>query len=151
MTGSVVGEYEARVADSGLSRDEAQVLFAQRLDELRMRLAAWRPASKGLLGFFGGRSDVPKGLYVFGSVGRGKTMLMDIFFDQTHFRPKRRLHFHEFMGEVHDRIADARNASKGDPIPVVAKEIASQSRLLCFDELHVTDIADAMILGRKWV
>ena len=71
-----------------------------------------------------------------------------MFFEHVDFAPKRRLHFHEFMGEVHDRIAAARKSVDGDPIPTVAGQIAGESRLLCFDELHVTDIADAMILGR---
>ncbi len=75
-------------------------------------------------------------------------MLMDLFFEATTFRPKRRVHFHEFMAEVHDRIGAARKQVPGDPIPHVARALAAKARLICFDELHVTDIADAMILGR---
>jgi cell division protein ZapE len=149
MRQSVVAQYEKRVEHDGLVHDEAQARIAARLDELGQALRNWRRPGKGLLGMFGGAgSETPKGLYLHGAVGRGKTMLMDVFFEHVNFKPKRRLHFHEFMAETHERISDARQQSKGDPIPIVAEQIAAQSRLLCFDELHVTDIADAMILGR---
>ena len=75
-------------------------------------------------------------------------MLMDLFFEAVRFRPKRRVHFHEFMAEVHDHIGAARKSVPGDPIPHVAQVLAAKAHLICFDELHVTDIADAMILGR---
>ena len=89
-----------------------------------------------------------RGLYIHGSVGRGKTMLMDLFYESLTRKDKRRLHFHRFMAEVHDRIAKARAVVKGDPLPTVAAGFADSTSVLCFDELHVTDIADAMILGR---
>ena len=97
---------------------------------------------------WGRTAEAPQGLYLHGGVGRGKTMLMDLFFEDVDFSPKKRLHFHEFMADVHDRIARGRATTDGDPIPFVAGEIASESGLLCFDELQVTDIADAMILSR---
>ena len=88
------------------------------------------------------------GLYLYGSVGTGKTMLMDLFFEFAPIDKKRRVHFHEFMADVHDKIAKARKRQKTDPIPIVAQQIRDATTLLCFDELHVMDIADAMILGR---
>lgn len=149
MKKSMAALYEERIQEGGLTRDAAQLEIAKRFDTLATELRSWRPPGKRLFGMFGGGgTPPPKGLYVHGSVGRGKTMLMDLFFDNIAFKPKRRLHFHEFMAETHDRIAEARQSHKGDPIPAVADAIAAQSRLLCFDELHVTDIADAMILGR---
>jgi cell division protein ZapE len=149
MQHSIAVEYALRIKDGGMTHDAEQAKAAVRFDELWQSLSAWRPPGRGLFNMFSKRGKgAPKGLYVHGQVGRGKTMLMDLFFEHVDFEPKRRLHFHEFMAETHDRIAEARETSKGDPIPIVAERIASQTRLLCFDELHVTDIADAMILGR---
>jgi cell division protein ZapE len=140
---------ENLVQSREIEADDAQHRVAMALDRLEQALAAWRPRRSGLLGLLGGRSgDPPRGLYIHGAVGRGKTMLMDLFYASARSAPKRRLHFHEFMADAHDRIAAARKRVEGDPIPHVAEEIASGARLLCFDELHVTDIADAMILGR---
>ena len=140
---------EARMAAGEMDRDEAQLAVARRLGELEAGLLGWRGGRRwSLAGLFGGQSPVPRGLYIHGKVGRGKTMLMDLFYETSRFPAKRRLHFHEFMAETHDLIGAARKAVDGDPIPHVAAQIASGTRLLCFDELHVTDIADAMILGR---
>jgi cell division protein ZapE len=149
MDGGAAETYRKRAAAGDIEFDSAQLAAAERLDDLARELVRWRPARRG---FFAAlrREDkaTPKGVYLHGGVGRGKTMLMDLFFAGVAFAPKRRLHFHEFMAEVHDRIAQARKSVDGDPIPHVAREIAQNARLLCFDELHVTDIADAMILGR---
>lgn len=140
---------KARVAAGEMDADVAQLAAAERLSALDRSLGAWRSSRRWRLGgLLGGRTPPPHGLYIHGKVGRGKTMLMDLFFESTTFPSKRRLHFHEFMAETHDRIGAARKQVDGDPIPRVAAEIASSAGLLCFDELHVTDIADAMILGR---
>ena len=91
---------------------------------------------------------MPRGLYLFGDVGRGKTMLMDLFYETVDFDNKKRLHFHPFMREVHRLIKQMRVRDEGDPIPLVAEAIMKDTSLLCLDELHVNDITDAMILGR---
>ena len=141
---------EARMAGGEMDRDEAQLAAARRLTELDQTLVAWlRTRRWGFGSLFGGKKKPPpRGLYLHGKVGRGKTMLMDLFYETAQFPSKRRLHFHEFMAETHDRIGAARKSVQGDPIPQVAAAIAAEGGLLCFDELHVTDIADAMILGR---
>ena len=151
MTRSVVALYESQVAEGRLSPDAGQLAAAVRLDQLAALLVRRAAAPKpGLLAKFLREPPAPfvRGLYLYGSVGRGKSMLMDLFFETVGVALKRRLHFHEFMSEVHDRIARGRATTDGDPIPFVAVEIAAEAPLLCFDELQVTDIADAMILGR---
>ena len=144
---TLLDKYRALVANGVIEADPAQAAAAARLAEAARSLRRWH-RREGLAALVRGSEPPPKGLYIFGPVGRGKTMLMDLFFEATTFRPKRRVHFHEFMAEVHDHIAAARKNVPGDPIPHVARALAAKARLLCFDELHVTDIADAMILGR---
>lgn len=145
---NILKRYDERVSLGEIEPDGAQRAAAERLGQLDADLAVLGADQGPLKRFFSKAPEPPRGLYIFGAVGRGKTMLMDLFFEETAFEPKRRAHFHEFMADVHDRIGVARNTVPGDPIPHVAKEIARDARLLCFDELHVTDIADAMILGR---
>lgn len=147
-TGTILKRYDERIDLGEIEADVAQRSVAARLDALQVALKAHVP-SPGLLKRFLTKSQTaPKGLYIHGGVGRGKTMLMDLFFEEIDVAPKRRAHFHEFMSDVHDRIGKARAEVPGDPIPHVARQIAEDARLLCFDEFHVTDIADAMILGR---
>ena len=157
MSASVSAQYAAQVAAGKIERDDAQQAIVDRLAQLENELAERRLARKSSsLGWlFGSREAEPiKGLYIFGDVGRGKTMLMDMFFAASRVVRKRRVHFHEFMGEVHERLHALRQKAKlgeisgEDPIGLVAAAIAQETRLLCFDEFHVTDIADAMILGR---
>ena len=114
---------------------------------LRHRLAA-KPATSLLGNLFGKAAAPPKGIYLWGGVGRGKSMLMDLFFKHADIAPKRRVHFHEFMLETHGAIHQHRQHAGDDPIPAVAARVAASARLLCFDEIQVRDVADAAILSR---
>lgn len=142
--------YRARTAVGELKSDPAQAFAVEQLQLLANRLNDWDASSKlRVLNLLLGRAKhVPLGLYLFGDVGRGKTMLMDLFFDHVDFAKKKRVHFHPFMREVHKLIKEMRALDEGDPIPLVAKRIMADTSLLCLDELHVNDITDAMILGR---
>ncbi len=142
MTGPVRAAYDALVAGGELKPDPAQAAAASSLD----RLAQGR---RGFLSrLLGGDNKGPSGVYLWGGVGRGKSMLMDLAFDRLDIVPKRRVHFHQFMLETHARLRDARQSEEGDPIEPVAEAIAAEARLLCFDEMQVTNPADAMILSR---
>lgn len=154
---SITARYDALVSSGVIERDPAQVKLLRRLEALADSLSNYRLARKpSALGWLFSKKNPapPKGLYVWGSVGRGKTMLMDLFFEALTAKRKRRVHFHAFMADVHERIHDFRQklktgAVKGDdPIGPVADALAEEAWVLCFDEFTVTDIADAMILGR---
>jgi cell division protein ZapE len=142
MSGAVGRAYHRLVKANELKPDPAQAKAAEALDRLA-------PPPKSLFArVFGPDNDGPEGVYLWGGVGRGKSMLMDLAFAHLDLHPKRRVHFHEFMLEAHQRLRRARESEEGDPIEPVAEEIAGEARLLCLDEMQVTDPADAMILSR---
>lgn len=147
--------YRKRVAEGALTADPAQRLAVEKLQLLAMRLADYNPSrpKRVGLGIFGWGRDrlehkaIP-GLYLYGGVGRGKSMLMDLFFEAAPVRPKRRVHFHAFMQEIHARIGAERAKGAVDPLRLVADSVADSATLLCFDEMQITDITDAMLVGR---
>lgn len=158
MAGAIAARYAAMVQEGRLEPDPAQARIVRRLDALAAELEAHRLARKtSALGWLFSRkapADPIRGLYLWGSVGRGKTMLVDLFHEHLQVKRKRRAHFHAFMADVHQRIHAWRQQAKqglvkgDDPIQPVAEALAEEAWVLCFDEFAVTDIADAMILGR---
>ena len=152
---TIRNRYEELIASEAIERDPEQARLLARLEHLEKAIVAQEAQRVGLIGrFLRSRRTAQevRGLYIHGAVGRGKTMLMDLFFETSLHPAKRRAHFHDFMSDVHERIHAERMQSKekggGDPILPVANALADEARLLCFDEFNVTDIADAMILGR---
>ncbi|WP_404401126.1 cell division protein ZapE [Pelagibacterium halotolerans] len=151
---SVLDRYADMVVAGEVRRDPAQQEAAARLDAVARGLEALEAQSGSVIAALFKRKRVaPKGLYIWGDVGRGKTMLMDLFFSSVQVEAKRRVHFHEFMNEVHEGIAKFRSENPGtkgarDPIPAIARPITRAVRLLCFDEFVVSDITDAMLLKR---
>jgi len=153
--------YRKLVREGELNGDPLQQMMLEKLQLLWVRLGIKpeKPSPKKR-GFFGLRKkkkkkgqdpeqDLPEqGLYVWGGVGRGKTMAMNLFFEDAPVEPKRKVHFHAFMQEVHAKLRAERSKNTANPLPVVAKQIADSARLLCFDEVQVGDMADAMIVGR---
>lgn len=162
--GAVTTLYEARVAAGDLSDDPAQRLVLPLLDRVSERLGqlsdpvSRQPdkAASGWRGWFRRGADAaetaeaeaPLGLYLWGGVGRGKSMLMDLLAEAAPIRAKRRVHFHAFMREIHAGLEQARKDGAQDAVRPVANKVADEVRLLCFDEMQITDIADAMIVGR---
>ncbi|MBU1463834.1 MAG: AFG1 family ATPase [Alphaproteobacteria bacterium] len=147
MTG-VVARYEALIAAGELRADPDQRAAALRLDTLQQQLEAVPARGSTLWKLLRKMPEPPRGLYMWGGVGRGKSMLMDLFFDTVKIQRKKRAHFHEFMLDVHARLRVEREKEVGDPILPVAAGIAEEVKVLCFDEIMVTNSPDAMILSR---
>lgn len=135
--------YAQRIADGTLNPDPAQEAVLPEFARIQSALA--QPVKKG---FFRKTPEPPKGLYLWGGVGRGKSMLMDLFVDSLDGVPSRRVHFHAFMQEIHAAMHEARKRGVDDAIAPVAADVAKSVRLLAFDEMQITDITDAMIVGR---
>jgi len=160
LAGRSMASAYADLVDAGtIESDPAQLMLVRALEALLVALDKKHLASKSSsLGWLFGKGaktgESLKGIYIWGSVGRGKSMLMDLFYEQVTFKKRRRVHFNDFMQDMHDRIHAHREAFKAgkvsekDPIPPVAREISKAVELLCSDEFTVTDIADAMLLGR---
>jgi cell division protein ZapE len=147
MSENLISRYEMRVGSGALKADPAQAEAARKLDRLFVDLVR---GGKRSFPFFG-KAETPCGIYFYGGVGRGKSMLMDLFMESLPSRiSAQRVHFHEFMVGVHDKLHKARQNGHdvNNALPRLAKEIVGQTSVLCFDEFHVTDIADAMILSR---
>ncbi|PTS78608.1 cell division protein ZapE [Sphingomonas sp. HMWF008] len=145
---SILAAYDRLIAAGELRADPEQAAAARRLADLATALESAPKRGSILWRALGRKPEAPRGLYLWGGVGRGKSMLMDLFFGCLDIRRKRRVHFGEFMLEVHQRLAAERAKELGDPIPPLAKAIAEETRLLAFDEMMVTNSPDAMILSR---
>lgn len=142
---SLRASYQQRLASDGLIEDPAQAPILDALQRVATELAA-PPAPAGWRGLFGGaRPRLVRGLYIWGGVGRGKTWLMDLFFEQLDEPRRQRLHFHRFMQRVHARLAAIKHQS--NPLQLLAREMTRDWRVLCLDEFHVVDIGDAMIMA----
>jgi cell division protein ZapE len=149
MTSQPVTErYTALVAAGELKADVDQAVAANALGKVQAELEAVPPRGSTIWRFLGKKPDPARGLYLWGGVGRGKSMLMDLFFDSVVIHRKRRAHFHEFMLDIHARLKVEREKEKGDPIPPVVTALADEARLLCFDEMVVNNMADAAIMSR---
>jgi cell division protein ZapE len=150
MSQALLEKYRGLLGRGLIAADGAQALAVEKLQILSNRLSSYTPPLRAdfFTFFTRRRGTIPKGLYIFGGVGTGKTTLMDLFYEAIPIEKKRRDHFHEFMAEVHGRLAEARREEKGDPVRLVGKALAAEARLICLDELFVLDIADATILNR---
>lgn len=142
----MIDGFNAALTERGIEADAAQRRAAERLQTFYDELIAFKAARRSTLRKWLVHPELPRGVWFWGGVGRGKSFLMDCFFSAVPYRRKRRVHFHAFMQEIHASLNALRNES--DALTKVAERIAEETRLMCFDEFHVSDIADAMILGR---
>jgi cell division protein ZapE len=140
------GAMATLLADRGIVIDASQAAALARLERLSAELGAFRAARQSRIKRLFARPEVPRGLYLWGDVGRGKSLLMDAFYATVPIRRRTRVHFHAFMRDIHEELATLKR--QPDPLASVAAHVARRWRLVCFDEFHVSDIADAMILGR---
>ncbi|MBI5784917.1 MAG: cell division protein ZapE [Rhodocyclales bacterium] len=138
--------FNAALAERGIVADPAQLMAAMRLQQFYDELLAFKAARRTKLRKLLVRPGLPRGVWFWGGVGRGKSLLMDCFFAAVPYQRKRRVHFHAFMREIHERLQALKH--EADPLAKVAAQVAKETRLMCFDEFHVSDIADAMILSR---
>ncbi len=143
---SVKQAYEAELKARGYTADPAQLRAVDALERCASEWTAFKSARSNALKKLINRPDIPRGVYLYGGVGRGKSFLMDCFYNAVPLNRKTRLHFHEFMREVHRELSNLQGTV--NPLDVLAKQIAKKYRLICFDEFHVADITDAMILHR---
>jgi cell division protein ZapE len=143
---SVTTQYQQELAQRGYTSDPAQLRAVEALEKCADEWADYKEQRSNVIKKLINRPDIPKGVYMFGGVGRGKSFLMDCFYNAVPIVRKTRLHFHEFMREVHRELADLQGTV--NPLDELGKRMAKRYRLLCFDEFHVADITDAMILHR---
>src|SRR6218665_3709493 len=146
MTGPVRAAYDAELAARGFQSDPAQLRAVAALERCAAEWAEYKGKRSNALKKLLNRSPIPKGVYMYGGVGRGKSFLMDCFFNAVPIRRKTRLHFHEFMREVHRELVDLQGTV--NPLDELGRRISKRYKLICFDEFHVADITDAMILHR---
>jgi cell division protein ZapE len=146
MRGAINAAYQAALTQRGYTADEAQIQAMDRLDLLSHEFDEYKELRSNAFKRLIHHPEVPRGVWLWGGVGRGKSFLMDCFYENVNVRRKIRVHFHEFMRSIHGELESLKG--QADPLDAVAMRVAKRARLICFDEFHISDIADAMILDR---